>query len=137
MNFAGREIVIVASAQSEGSLLSLLGAMRGTRSFVLRRDPGEYGIAVGSYIERDDGLMLAGKVVSISDNDDPDDWFNFTGATSWTVTISRPWKQSDLHTSLGQCRVEWMEDELFPRIGKILETPPGSHFRLGDIVRVA
>jgi hypothetical protein len=135
LNYAGREIYIVASASSEGGLLGLLG--RGSKTITLPCDPREYGLAIGSYIERDDGLMLAGRVTDIRDNDDKDNWFNFDGATEWYVTIERPWKQTMLATSLGQCKVEWLEDTLFPRVGRILSTPEDSYFRLGDMVRVS
>lgn len=136
MQFAGREITIIASTSSEGSFLGMLVG-RGRKTFTLPVDPREYGLTVGSYVERDDGLMLAGRVVSISHNDDSDDWFNFDGPTEWYVTIERPWKQDLLATSLGQCKIEWLEDTLFPRVGTILATPEDSYFRLGDIVRVA
>lgn len=151
LSYAGREIIIIASAYGTGQPLDSIleldpdtsqfttmlmgGRSRGRKTYKLPVDPREYGLQVGSYVERGDGEMLAGRVVQITDNENRDDWFSV--ATEWYVTVERPWMQSDLATSLGQCKVEWMEDKLFPRVGQIISTPDDSYFRLGDLVRVS
>jgi hypothetical protein len=41
-----------------------------------------------------------------------------------------------MNTTLGKTKIEWLEDTLMPRVGRVIECDPASNFMLGDIVRL-
>ena len=113
---------------------------RGRRRIAVPSDPAQYGIRVGAMLDRTDPMTgetvgYFGRVVAITSNLNPDDWFS--EATEWYIDYERPWNQTELATSLDRCKVEWMEDQFLPRVGKIIAVAPGSGFLPGDIVRVS
>lgn len=130
---AGTRLEIIAAAASEGSPLLRMMSGRDHRTFVTDRDPRKAGYDVGSWFHNERGLFT-GRIVSIHDNEDPSDWLSTP--TEWYVTIEKPWNQSHVQTTIGKAKIQWMEDEMFPRVGTILSDEPGSYFRAGDIVRL-
>lgn len=134
----GTRLEIIAAAAYEGSPLMRMMTGRDHRTATVDYDPRTRGIDVGSWLVSPDNELFIGRVVSITDNgrDDPDDWMlPPTPPTEWCVTFERPWNQVDINSTIGHCSIEWMEDEMFPRLGTVISSEPGSHFRRGDIVR--
>jgi hypothetical protein len=104
-------------------------AFRGSHSRKLKFKPQ---LERGSYIFTVGGALV-GRVTRIEDNLDRNDWF--ADATEWTVWYEKPWQQSDVTLSGGsQAKIEWLEDELLPRVGQL--TRDSGPFRAGDIVHV-
>jgi hypothetical protein len=125
----GTPMTIIAGAQSEGALLRMLSG-RDVRYFVLDHDPH---LKPGDWLIEDETLL--GRVTWVGDNGDPDDWI--TGQpTKWTVKFEKPWNQTEMHTTLGRSKIEWLEDTLMPRIGRVIDCDPHGAFMLGDIVRL-
>jgi hypothetical protein len=106
---------------------------RDQRTFECDEEP--VGLRVGSWIMHPERDIFLGRVVSITDNGDRDDWI--TGhPTRWYVTIEKPWNQVNMNTTIGATKIEWLDDEMFPRIGTVISADPHGHFLPGDIVRV-
>lgn len=104
-------------------------AFRGTHSRTFKFKPQ---LERGSYIFTVGGEIV-GRVTRIEDNLDRNDWF--VEATEWTVWYEKPWQQSDVTLAGGaEAKIEWLEDELFPRVGKL--TRDSGPFLAGDIVHV-
>lgn len=123
-------VTIIASAHAEGGSFTRMLTGRDERSFALDYDPGWKR---GDWLI--EGERLFGRVVRVSDNGNADDWI--TGEpTKWWITFERPWNQTDMKTTIGNAKIEWMEDTLFPRVGRVIEVDDYSHFMLGDIVRL-
>lgn len=129
----GTELMIIAAGHAAGSPFMNMLMGRDRRSFVIKKDPRKLGFDVGSWIAHAENGLFEGRIVSITDDLDPDDWFG--EATEWYVTIERPWKQTRLNTTIGKTKIEWLEDQLFPRVGTVISCEPESYFRPGDIVR--
>lgn len=130
----GTPLTIIAGAQSEGAFLRMLSG-RDRRTATLPVDPREHGIREGTFLIAEDGEHLVGRVTRIWDNGDRDDWI--TGKpTEWYVEFEKPWNQTSMNTTLGKTKIEWLEDTLMPRVGRVIECDPTGYFMLGDIVRL-
>lgn len=128
-------VTIIASAQPEGSAFTRMLSGRDLRTVKFPIDPRTRGMNIGTWVVAEDGEHLLARVTKIWDNGDADDWI--TGApTEWYVQVERPWNQTSLNTTIGKAKIEWLEDTLTPRVGRVIECDPASNFMLGDIVRL-
>lgn len=98
----------------------------------MRHDPH---LSVGTWLYTEDEQGLIGRVTRAWNNEDRDDWYN-GAATEWYVEFDKPWNQTDMKTTIGNAKIEWLEDTLMPRAGRVISCDPSSSFMLGDIVRL-
>lgn len=105
---------------------------RDRRTFTVRHDPH---LSVGTWLYTEDEQGLIGRVTRAWNNEDRDDWYN-GAATEWYVEFDKPWNQTDMKTTIGNAKIEWLEDTLMPRAGRVISCDPSSSFMLGDIVRL-